>query len=312
MWVTVSNKLQDLLNYSFFTAWQPLMIAERLMAQHALGWWGRRWTRGDCGGTSACVTLWGSYAMLGYMEAIALKWQQRGSFCPLLFDQTASHRLPQIVWTSAAMTTGAFSPISILRRLKHMWATTLTEFTVALSKKAYVWIIEAAPSCCLTISAMQNTSGFSITLKDTWPQGRPIEPKISRWAEAPFPQHSVWLKYLRHVIILMYLCISMHSYIFSQDLLQEEVDWWTDDPPPPSFPLLWCRHPQQMIAPGWKQPRPFVSLSLQMLVALLFSNEPQKDLCLCLGRHTLASWPVMWPDNVKNNVFHQSCGTIFN
>lgn len=277
------------------------MIAERLMAQHTLGWRGRRWTWGDCGGTSACVTLWGSYAMLGYMEAIAIKWQG-GSFCPLLFW---SHRLPQIVSTSAAMMIGAFFTISILCHLKHMWATTL---------KAYIWITEPATLCCLTISAIQNTSGFSITLKDTWPQGRRIELMISRWAESPFPQHSVWLKYLRHVIILIYLCISMHSYIFStcHDLLQEKVVWWTDDPPLPPFPLLWCRHPQQMIAPGWKQPRPFVSLSLQMLVALLFSNEPQKDLCLCLGWHTLASWPVMWPDNVKNNASHQSCATIFN
>lgn len=105
--------------------------------------------------------------MLGYMEAIALKWQQHGSFCPLLFDQTASHRLPQIVSTSAAMMSGAFSPISILCHLKHTWATSLNECTVAQSKKAYIWITEPAPSCCLTISATQNTYGFSITLKDT-------------------------------------------------------------------------------------------------------------------------------------------------
>lgn len=104
-------------------------------------------------------------------------------------------------------------------------------------QEAYIWIIEPAPSCCLTISATQNTSGFSITLKDAWPQGCTIEPRISRWAETPFPQHSVWLKYLRNVIILMYLCISMHSYIFStcQDLLQEKVVWWTDEPPPSRY-----------------------------------------------------------------------------
>lgn len=48
-----------------------------------------------------------------------------------------------------------------------MWAPSLNERTVAQSKEANIRIIRPAPSCCLTISATQNTSGFSITLKDT-------------------------------------------------------------------------------------------------------------------------------------------------
>lgn len=67
-----------------------------------------------------------------------------------------------------------------------------------------------------------------------------------------------------------------------------------------------------MIAVGWKQPRPFVSLSLQMLVALLCSNEPQKDLCLRSGWHAPPFWHVTWPDNVKNSVSHQSWEILFN
>lgn len=289
------------------------MIAERLIAQHALGWWGRGGTRG---GTSACVTLWGSYTMLGYMEVIALKWQQHGSFCPLLFHQIASHCLPQIVSTSAVTMIVAFFPISILIcHIKHMWATSPNECSKQEGINLDQWTstILLFDYKCNTkhIWFQYHAQGHLTTRVHDWTEdlelsGDSFSTALCVTEISQTRDHS---NVFMHFYSLIPFSLLARTYCRKRWTYYILAGYFLPLHPPQ---LLWCRHPQQMIAPGWKQPRPFVSLSLQMLVALLFSNEPLKDLCLCLGWHTLASWPVMWPDNVKNNVSQQLCGTIFN